>query len=310
MPTRSTPRSNKQESVSPSPSTGTSWMWLGGVFGLVGITLALEKFLPAPVASVVTSAHEMGVNGDVLAMGGFLLIAVGALAKSAARNANRPNDDALLLEQVASDLLVVKDTLELGRQSTQMVHDDLRAVHGSVHALTEARNAPPQGGINGEDAIFRLAASLDQLGARIEQRMKSQYGEMQSSLDELGEVVTSLRGHVDEMVQGLPAEGHPQPGAPAPSVAVEAPRAPLPMPTVDAVNQPVPLGLLDQLDDALAPVAQHLVASAMTQSASVQGAQATSVPHHDDTDDKLAELRALLTDERLRAALEQMRRTA
>ncbi|MCE9593166.1 MAG: hypothetical protein K8S98_03135 [Planctomycetes bacterium] len=288
-------------------------MVLGAVFGLVGVALAVEKFLPAPVAAIAASAHQMGLGGDVLAVGGFLLIAIGSLVKSASRAAARPSDDALLLEQVASDLIVVKDGLEQARQSTQIVHDDVRMVQSSVQALAETQSAMPQGGINGEDAIFRLAASLDQLGARMEQRMKAQYGEMQSSLDELGDVVTSMRRHIDEMLESQPMQASAHP--PVPAVPVEAPRAPLPLSSVEAPVH-VPLGLLDQLDDALAPVAQAMPTQAMPRGAAMQAQPSVpmttpapmSVPMRDDTDEKLTELRALLTDERLRAALEQMRR--
>ncbi|MCC6407112.1 MAG: hypothetical protein IT453_08095 [Planctomycetes bacterium] len=330
---RSTSRTNSKENPIPGRTVGTGWMVLGGTVALVGVVLGVQKLLPGPVGELAASARDYGLEAGSLAVGGLVLVAVGSAARALTRRAAQPNDDALLLEQVANDLLIVKDALEQSTESTQRVTDEVRMLQSSVGSLAESQNAVQQHLMmqqqqpqaqpgNNDDAIFRLAASLDQLGARVEQRMKAQYGEMQASLDELNAVVASVRRNVDELFQGVhdaaasaepaPAKNtQPQVSAPrAPIVVTEPPRAALP---VEPAPRGVPLGLLDQLDDPMAPMPMPMHAPQM-QLAHAEPVHAEASAHaplaHDDTDDKLAELRSLLTDERLRAALEQMRRTA
>lgn len=335
---RSTSRTNPKENTIPGRTAGTGWMVLGGAVALVGVVLGVQKLLPGQVGELAASARDYGLEAGALAVGGLVLVAVGSAARALTRRAAQPNDDALLLEQVANDLLIVKDALEQSTESTQRVADEVRMLQSSVGSLAESQNAvqqhllaqqqqqaPPA---SNDDAIFRLAASLDQLGARVEQRMKAQYGEMQASLDELNAVVASVRRNVDELFDGVhdatkitaaahaPTRSTPPPvNAPrAPIVVTEPPRAALP---VEPAPRGVPLGLLDQLDDPMAPMPAPMHAPQM-QLAHAEPVHADASAHaplaaqplaHDDTDDKLAELRSLLTDERLRAALEQMRRT-
>jgi hypothetical protein len=335
---RSTPRSNPQSSTGASSGSGIVWVACGGLVALAGVALGVQQAFGGPGAEIANTARSLGLEAGVLSVGGLVLVAVGSAVRALARRAAQPDDDTLLLERATSDLIVVKDSLEQSRGLAQAQYEELHALQAHVYELREAvaavtqRGAEQAQGSGNEDALYRLAASLDQLGARMEQRMKAQYAEMQASLDELNGVVASVRRNVDELFQGvhgaIEAAAHVPPVAPAPvaqapvaqnpvrSPHVEAPRAPLPVATAEPQQQALPLGLLDQLDDPLppAPVAapQHHVAYAQPAAhAPSHEAQAHAAPpaeSYDDADAKLAELRALLSDDRLRAALEQIRR--
>ncbi|MCK6446765.1 MAG: hypothetical protein L6Q99_10270 [Planctomycetes bacterium] len=364
MQKRSTPRSNHGDRTVASRPSGTGWMVVGGSLAFVGVALAAQKFLPAPVGDVLGAAREYGFEAGVLFVGGLCVAAVGSAARALGKRAAQPNDDALLLEQIANDLLIAKDGLEQAKQSTDGVQNDVGLLQAHVQSLGELVHALPQQlaaqqpqaapqGNGSEDAIFRLAASLDQLGARMEQRMKAQYGQMQSSLDELNGVVASVRRNVDELFQGAsgaepvaravatPTHEHAQ--MPAAHAAPTAPAAPLP--AYDTPTNSVPLGLLDQLDDPRIDAPAPRVAEAQPANAYAHtGAQlgqtgvrpvplsatgirpvplsATGIRPvpatpaqpanavEDDSDQKLAALRSLLSDERLRETLDQMRRTS
>lgn len=362
MQKRSTPRSNHGERTVASRPTGTGWMLVGGALALVGAVLGAQQFLPAPVGDVLGAAREYGFEAGVLFVGGLCVAAVGSAARALGQRAAQPNDDALLLEQIANDLLITKDGLEQAKQSTDGVQNDLGLLQAHVQSLGELLQALPQQvaaqqpqavpqGNPSEDAIFRLAASLDQLGARMEQRMKAQYGQMQASLDEMNGVVASVRRNVDELFQGVSGA---QPvvrdvatptyaETPAAQAVPMAPAAALP--AHDAPTNSVPLGLLDQLDDPRIDAPTPRVAELQTANAHGQAGAPlgqtgirptplsatgirpvpltatgirpvpTAPPQpansvEDDSDQKLAALRSLLSDERLRETLDQMRRTS
>jgi hypothetical protein len=136
----------------------------------------------------------------------------------------------------------------------------MRALQSQVAEVAQAQAAQPQqpqqSGV-GEEAIFRLAASLDQLGARMEQRLKSQYGAMQDSLEELNGVVLAVRKNMQEMLDAAAAEQHAwaqqQPDAAAslePTAYVHPDSEPMPVQDAPPVEG-TPLGLLDSLDDPM-----------------------------------------------------------
>src|SRR6185503_1353087 len=53
-----------------------------------------------------------------------------------------------------------------------------------------------------DEAIFRLAASLDQVGMKIEQRLKTQYTALQDHLEDVGAAILSARNHMQGLTRG------------------------------------------------------------------------------------------------------------
>jgi hypothetical protein len=336
--------------------TGAGEARLFKLCGFVAVAAGLA-LASAPLASwkaeqILTGLDHLGVHAGVLVVGGLLLWCAGALRRgqvSLAQRGGELQDDSLLLEQMATDLVQMRNAIDHMQLISATVQDELRAVHVRVRTAAEQPPPPPPEDGAG-DAIFRLAASLDQLGARIEQRLNVQYATLQDSLEELGVTLVAARTNMQEMVGGEPAEAaHQEPqhargyAAPAPQ---QAPRqAPRPAQHAQVAEEPrsddqagSPLGLLDQLDDegVAAPLPRHAPRHAHQpedepetiqldaplphthghqhgggrsweeelQMVAPQASQAQEL----DTRTKLHQLGELLSDERLRQALDQMRR--
>jgi len=126
---------------------------------VAGATLAVAKHLH-PVAGEYAAAI-----GRALANGGILAVAgVGFVALGSTRANRREDAQDLLLEQVAADLVQLRARLE----------------------TLPSNSAPSSHASNGEDdRLFRLAAAIDQLGARLDSRLKIQHGELVAELEHL-----------------------------------------------------------------------------------------------------------------------------
>ena len=90
-----------------------------------------------------------------------------------------PADDngTLVLEQLAADLATVRTQLE------------------ALRTEREAQAAKPKH----EDQLFRLAAGIDQLGARVDGRLKSQHSAIMDGLEGVQRDVAALRARIDEL---------------------------------------------------------------------------------------------------------------
>lgn len=202
---------------------------------------------------------------------------------------------------------------------------------------------------NDSDALFQLASGLDKLGLRLEQRLRLHHSTLQESVDELAATVEHARrsledrldqfggttqGMVEASGAGAPFAEH-APGGELDGVEGFPPLAPASETGADDTNS---LGLLDQFEDvasalptshsrpSAAPAAEvgsfGLEGDALetleraarhTQAANAAGGtwdEQLMVQRDDDTQQKLAQLESLLSDERLRAALDAMRRQA
>lgn len=180
----------------------------GFAMATAGLLLAAAPGLSWQLTKVLVKLDSLGLSTGTLFMGGMALVGLGMVSRSIA-NLPSPGEDepesALLLEQLATDLAQTRASLSrLDRR-----------VAGLTKAVREERREvqQPQGPASTDptestDALWRLAASLDQLGARLERGLDEQVQGLAMRLDELSEVMDRLASapapevHVEEAAVG------------------------------------------------------------------------------------------------------------
>ncbi len=294
-----------------------------GAFGL-GMTLSLGPRLSWKLSQIAEGFRNLGVEGGVLMMGGLIMVAVGLLRRGqvALRTPTTEQaEDRLLIEQLTKDSL--RAAADLSRLESGLAHVEAElAATGQELAQRIAASAreisglipPPQEMPSPDEAIFRLAASLDQVGMRIEQRLKAQYTALQDHLEDVGAAILSARNQM----QGLSHAGDQHAAVLREEVQAQVETALEETGFwANGRNQKLPsLGVLDTLDDHEVTPAQDLgsVGSALPvnpEEAREHGATTAFAEATEDIDTKtrLIQLSSLLADPNLRKALEGMRRS-
>lgn len=189
---------------SSSVSTGfaPSFLVLSGlVVALAGVFLILPpSFLPHG-EWIATRLLRAGVMPGSLLAAGFGAFCLGLVASRQARftNAVLENTDSDVpesFETLRSDLLKIRTAM--GNVQTELLANQQRQ-DSMIRSIQDLHREEPEEDRNA-NAMFRLAASLDQLGARIEERLKSQ----NATLDhKLSEVTSALQSSQSDMSQGL-----------------------------------------------------------------------------------------------------------
>ncbi|HVS11980.1 MAG TPA: hypothetical protein VMS76_19100 [Planctomycetota bacterium] len=305
---------------------GGFWTLAGAACTALGLALAFAGPLSPSIARAAQRAADAGFHSGVLVMGGLLLVACGSLWRRTSRSVSEETErqeDSQILEQVATDLVQMRGAVDRLQLVSNAVQDDLRSMYSALDAQSQAM----QGGSDGaqHDALFRLAASLDQLGARLEQRLVAQSGSLQQTLDQVGITASQAQRALEELAVSAAARAPVELPAAEPQWVV-----PVATPPDDLAGaehaQPAPappsLGLLDQLDDYGTPAAPLALESTAAPLPSgpragagsweeelemVASERAKAAQEELDTQTKLLQLGSLLSDERLRSALEQMR---
>jgi hypothetical protein len=160
-------------------------------------------------------------------------------------------------------------------------------VYFKDHVSKLSRDLPSQIAAANEsttrDAMYRLAASLDQVGARLEQRIRSQQGALEGTLQELQQSLQATCEQVSQLQQSFSQ-------APEPEGGWELEAKPLP--------PPISLGVLDHLAD------DHGGSDLPS------GEFGAPLPAGQPTyEEKLVQLAHLLADPRVRAAADGLSRS-
>lgn len=258
------------------PASGAGWLGLGGFLCLLGSAGLLfgGKLLPQQ-ADLLQRVQSHGLTpGLLLACAGVMFashLASRWVGRHLARLGDRAEQD-FALEQIAADMAQT-------RSSLQELRVEFVYLKESVSAL--GRDLPVQIGEASEnstrDAMYRLAASLDQLGARLEQRIRTQQGAIEEGLQDLRLTIQS------DLESRAPAPIASHPGGPSWDAAPAS---------------PLGLGVLDTLDD---------LPAATTSWEALPPALPAVDPAYDE---KLQQLELLLGDPRIRAACDERTRSA
>jgi hypothetical protein len=327
-------RARAELATAPGRSEST-WMLLCGMgCALGGLALAMGPRVSWKMAQISEGVADLGVHSGVLIMGGMVLAAIGLLlrAQAAANSASGRREDTLILEQAATDLLQTrKATDEMDRRLDRLC-ERVEELHGVIEErrTVQPEPTPVKDGAQ-QEAMFRLAASLDQVGARIEQRLKVQYGSLQERLEKVGEAIVAAHDSLENLLGGerldatLQTEcadgaGECEPALDTGTTAWSADTGETNPEAAPAPAERASLGILDHLHDERPEQAS----TTDEQRDGTEGPQpagepefgamadtAAPLPHTDPevelTRTKLQQLSSLLSDEQLRSALERMR---
>ncbi len=207
------PRSSR-----PPASTGTFFFgFLGLVLVAGGITLALSPHFSETLSLFDQKLVGLGFEHGSMVFGGIVLFAVGIVARQMSRLHREHSEDS-----ARSDLLLVID--QLATDSNQLLTSVLR-VSEEVAALSEGQaNLSQQQHTLAEkqmdgakDGLFRLAASIDKLHARIDERfhevdvqVRSRFESMLHTLHETRSALEGRLVHPEGPRPALPKEETPR----------------------------------------------------------------------------------------------------
>lgn len=266
---------------------GSHWLFAGGLLAAAGgVFLGLgAHFLPAQ-AHLIQQIHSRGVNAGVLFGTAALLLGVGIVARRIGRGLDLLADreeERFVQEQIASDIAQSRASLQELRVEFVYLKDALGTLGRDLPTrLSEASENSTR------DAMYRLAASLDQVGARLEQRIRSQQGTLEETLRELHSSLQLTCEQVTNLTLGMTPSAAPAAGW------GEVPAEPAP--------PAIGLGLLDTLGDEQP--------SSTWDAGAAQAVPAPLPSAPPSYEQKLSQLSELLSDPRVRAACDSLVRSA
>lgn len=172
-----------------------------------GVALALAPRISWQLTKVVRKLQPYGVDNSTLVVGGVVIFALGWVVRAtvrAARSATQMQPDTsadlqLVTDQLASDLAVVK-------RAVSGLADRISAVAQGQQQLLEMAVSQPaaDGGqvSDQQNALFRLAASLDQLGAKMDERIHCLDTEIRAKIEGVRHAVDESRSAVEARFGG------------------------------------------------------------------------------------------------------------
>ncbi len=294
-------------------------MALGITSALAGAALTIGPTVSWKLTQVSAGMKDLGVQGGVLLIGGLILISM-ALLRRGQIALSTPSieqaEDRLLLEQLT------KESIRTGQDLVRVESELVRLQSGVANSLQEFEDRvalstrdviaamPSNENSGSEEAIYRLAASLDQVGMRIEQRLKTQYGALQDHLEDVGAAILSARNQV----QGLQQAGENHVAALRGEVAAQVENA-LGATGYWSGNKRhfagPSLGVLDSIEDVTIQSLPDVGSIGSALPAGAEEAREVEAPSTSmdslsemDTKTRLVQLSTLLADPKLRRALE------
>ena len=186
---------------------GSILMSLLGFLMLVAAPLLAvgPTYLPdlGPIAEAVA---RYGVGLDVLALGGLALVGLGSLAGYQVRHTRTLLEPGLIehdLEHVDAGLREMQSRIKELRDEDTLLRQEMLAVSKMVADLREstARDAA-----DSKNAIFRLAASLDQLGQRVDQKVEQGTIAVGEKIFEATGIIEASRDYLQESIEEMVRE--------------------------------------------------------------------------------------------------------
>jgi hypothetical protein len=157
-------------------SKGATFLFLLGL-ALVGLGAA---FAYAPkfswqLAKIAQQASALGVQNGALVVGGLVVLGLGVVARVASPAAPSTDSTRDELEGLQTELHLHNEQLstKLGQLRTALlqVQESVTAVAAQQLAQMQSQGGTSQPQDQSQDAVFRLAASLDKLHAHLDERV-------------------------------------------------------------------------------------------------------------------------------------------
>ncbi|MAF64410.1 MAG: hypothetical protein CMJ84_01950 [Planctomycetes bacterium] len=206
----STPEANEQHRTNGRPTNGAgkAWSWTLLTVGCAamgaGALAASGDALDAHVPWLASRLAELGASPALLFGAGGIAFCLGTLRSAVGhvqRNLAPGGDPEPVLEDLATQVLVNRKDATRLLQETQTVGEGVRQLL-QVSGEQAAAHATGQH----DEAAFRLAASVDQLGAALGERMSQQgshadqrFGAVDHVLERICEQLVELRGGLEEI---------------------------------------------------------------------------------------------------------------
>lgn len=325
--------SGSQRSDTGESTESARWLSISGTAALVGAAgmLAMGSFVPAATGWIQAAAKQ-GITAGSAALAGVVLLGIHAASRRRAPAPVAPAIDetavagGLVLEQVAADLADARGALKDLRVDLVYLKDALGNGKGQRASKREA----PSADASAHDGVFRVAASVDQLGSRIDARLRKQEDMTIDALAQIQRTMRETRARLDELSQRIEAPppveqraaelAAPQAHAHAHEFDADVEEIATGFePSDDDVHVTVELdddgpelGLLDRLDDA-GVLRTSPSDTPRIDAEALDLLQIGSTFDRQRADDseiaaKLEEVRGLLSDPRVRAAFEDRAR--
>lgn len=175
----------------------------GAVLVTAGVGLATADHFSWQLVKLRGRIEPYGVQGASVALAGVVVLGMSfaaraavAAAKSVARAAasNDQQDGLeLIAGQVAGDLASVRQAVARVGESI----GSLAASHNHVLGQLEQLGSPDESGIEQRDGLFRLAASLDKLGAQMDERLHGLDAKIREKIDHVAVAIDQARSSME-----------------------------------------------------------------------------------------------------------------
>jgi hypothetical protein len=208
--------------VGAHPKTAVALYAAGGLLLLAaGALVALSL---AGQAALATALSGAGISPGLLGVGAAGLIGLGAATRALGANRGAQAVPSFALDQLATEIATL-------RSQFQQVRDQQAQILAMGQAGAQVGQGPAADQLN---AMFRIAASLDQLGARLDTGFKTHFASVDEKLNILARVLAGLRDSVQR--GGAAADVRETQGR---QEAAAAPPAPVSVPVSAQVSAPV-----------------------------------------------------------------------
>src|SRR5262245_7795148 len=183
-------------------------------FALValGTAFALAPHYSWQVTKVAHAAAALGIHSGAILVGGLVLMGLGIVSRTAS-SPHPQADHRAEYEALQSDLNLFNEQLTTKlaqlRAALVQVNDSVSAVAAQQHAHMQGQSERGSPADAAQDAIFRLAASLDKLHAHFDERVHAVDLQLRSGFEALLNASHDVRRHLG---QG-PAALETNPGA-------------------------------------------------------------------------------------------------
>ena len=177
---------------------GAGFLFLVG-FALVatGLAFAFAPHYSWQVTQIAQKASALGVPSGLLVVGGLFFFGLGIVARVAGSTApvldTRGDSEAIQAElHVVNEQISTK--LAQLRTSLMQIHEGVAAVSSAQQAQIQSESDKgPSAGNHSQDAVFRLAASLDKLHAHFDERVHAVDLQLRSGFETLLNVSHEVR---------------------------------------------------------------------------------------------------------------------
>lgn len=213
----------QDEATEPTPEAprsqaggaGGAWIGLGVGLGLLGFGLSVLPALAPATLPWVRSIVGNGATPGLVGATGVVVLALGSATRTLARQHRATQaaigalpSHAAQFERVASDLAQTRGALQELRVESVYLRDGIASLQ---QGLGEELSSGNRRGL--QESVFQLAASLDQTGARLDERLALQHDLLAQSLQTFHDTLLTACLRIDELHGRLPSATDGAPSA-------------------------------------------------------------------------------------------------